>query len=308
MLIKIISFINNPLNRFANLSSLGFFNHMSDEKYLKKIWKSIFGKELDLNTPKTFNEKMQWLKLYDRNPLYATLVDKYKVKKYVADIIGEKYIIPTYGVWENFDDIDFDKLPEQFVIKCTHDSGGIVIVKDRLKFDKKLAKRKIEKSLKRNYYLPFREWPYKNVKPSILVEKYMEDDNIKDIRDYKFFCFNGEPKVMYISDCSHTKDQKIIFYDNTFTELDISRSDYKNFDEKPIKPTQFEKMLELSSKLSQGIPHVRVDWYEINNQLYFGEMTFHTGAGYIPFTKKEYDYELGSYIHLPMSRDAKSVN
>lgn len=299
MLNKIRKFLLYPDMRFSYMSALGLFNHMSDEKYLRKKWKSLYGEDLNLKNPQTFNEKLQWLKLYDRNPKYTKLVDKYIVKKIIAKYLGEEYVIPTIGIYKKFDDIDFSKLPDQFVLKTTHDSGGVVICKDKSNFDKAMAKKKINKSLKRKFYYHGREWPYKNVKPRILVEKYMEDKKIKDIRDYKFFCFNGDPKVMYISDCSHTAEQKIFFCDDKFREIDIERTDYKKFKEKPQKPVNFEKMLEFSRKLSRGIPHVRVDWYEINNQLYFGEMTFYTGAGWVPFSKKEYDYQLGSYIKLP---------
>ena len=288
--------------RFSYLAKLGVFNYMSDEKYLKKKWWSIYRKKLDLKNPKTYNEKIQWLKLYDRNPKYTQLVDKYEVKKYIADVIGEEYIIPTIGIYNKFNEIDFKKLPNQFVIKTTHNSGGVIICKNKSEFDIVTARHKINQLLKCNYYYYGREWPYKNVKPRIIIEKYMEDTIVKNIRDYKFFCFDGKVKIFYISDCSHTANQKIIFYDDKFNELPISRTDYKKFDIKPKKPVNFEKMLELSKRLSMGIPHVRVDWYEIDGNIYFGEMTFYTGSGWIPFTKEIYDIELGNYIELPLSK------
>ena len=193
---NIKEFFVNPVARFDILSSRGLLDWMDDETYLRKYYKLRMGKELNLENPQTFNEKLQWLKLHDRKDIYTTMVDKYEVKKYVSNIIGEQYIIPTYGVWDRFDDIDFDSLPEQFVLKCTHDSGGLIIVRDKSKLDIKAAKKKINKCLKRNYYSHGREWPYKNVKPCVVAEAYMEDDATSELRDYKFFCFDGEVKVL----------------------------------------------------------------------------------------------------------------
>ena len=271
---------------------------LSDKAFIKAVYRAKFGKKLNLKNPKTFNEKLQWLKLNDNDPKYAKMVDKYEAKKYVGDIIGEEYIIPTYGVYDNFDEIDFDSLPNSFVIKCTHDSGGVAICKDKKTFDKKSAKEKIEKSLKRNYFNEGREPVYKYVKPRIIVEKYMEDKKQKEIVDYKFFCFNGEPKIMYISDGSHTENQSIAFFDMDYNSLDIEREDYKKMVDIPLKPKNFEKMKEFSRILSKNMYHLRVDFYEINGHLYFGELTFITCSGLIPFKKQEYDELLGSYLDI----------
>ena len=258
------------------------------------------GCNLDLENPKTFNEKLQWLKIHDRKPIYTTMVDKYEVKRYVADLIGEEYIIPTLSVWEHFDDIDFDKLPEQFVLKCTHDSGGLVICRDKNKFDKKAAKKKIEKCLKRNYYYQGREWPYKNVKPRILAEKYMEDNTTQELRDYKFFCFNGEVKALYIASERQKSniETKFDFFDTDFNHLDI-KNGHPNALVTPRKPVNFNKMKELSSKLSIGIPHLRVDFYEVDNKIYFGELTFSHMSGLMPFEPEEWDRVFGDWILLP---------
>lgn len=285
--------------RFLILSSFGFYDNMDDESYLKRKYKACMGKELNLDSPKTFNEKLQWLKLYDRKPEYTTMVDKYAVKKYVADIIGEEYIIPTLGVWNHFDEIDFDKLPNQFVLKCTHDSGGIVICKDKNKLDLKSAKKKIEKCLKRNYYWSSREWPYKDVKPRIIAEAYMEDSQYGSLTDYKFFCFNGKMKCLYISIGSHTAKQKLQFFDEKFNLLPIKRRDYLDFDKIPEKPFYLDGMIVLAEKLSRGIPHTRVDFYYIHNRIYFGEITFFTGSGFIPFTDEKWDFKMGNCINLP---------
>ena len=300
MIEKIKGFIIDPKIRFYYLSRLGLLKWMGDERYIKKEYYLNTNKELDLNCPRTFNEKLQWLKLHDRKSIYTTMVDKAEAKKYVANIIGEEYIIPTIGINDKFDEIDFDKLPNQFVIKCTHDSGGVVICKNKAALDIEATKNKINKFLKRKYYYAHREWPYKNVKPRIIVEKYMEDMKNKSMRDYKFFCFNGRPKVLYVSVGSHSENQKIAFFDMNFKYMPIKRKDYENFHVIPKKPKNFDEMKRLSSKLSDGIPHLRVDWYEINGKLYFGELTFTTCAGYIPFVDSGWDKKLGELMDLDL--------
>lgn len=253
---------------------------LSDKAYLKLKFKASLGKKLNLKNPQTFNEKLQWLKLNDRKPEYTTMVDKYEGKKYVADIIGEEHIIPTLGVWDKFDDIDFDSLPNEFVLKCTHDSGGLVIVKDKASFDKEAARKKINKCLKRNYYWHGREGPYKNVKPKIIAEEYMVDESGYELKDYKIFCFSGEPKVMFIAtDRSNPNEEtKFDFFDMDFKHLPFTNGHPNS--NRPIQcPKSFEQMKELASKLSKGIPQVRVDFYDINGKIYFGELTlFHWGG------------------------------
>lgn len=266
-----------------------------DKLYLKFIYKIKIGKSLNLKNPKTFNEKLQWLKLYDRNPLYTKLVDKYEVKDYVANIIGKEHVIPTIGVYDSFDDINFEKLPKQFVIKCTHDSGGLVIVKDKNKLDIEKAKKKINKSLKKNYYYCGREWPYKNVKPRIIIEKYMEDNKTKELRDYKFFCFDGIPKFMFLATDRQKNQTKFNFYDMNFNLLPFTQG-HPNDLRKILKPEKFDEMVALSKKLSVNIPHVRVDFYEINGKVYFGEMTFYHYSGFTKFNPEEWDEKFGNYI------------
>ena len=266
-----------------------------DKLYLKFIYKIKIGKSLNLKNPKTFNEKLQWLKLYDRNPLYTKLVDKYEVKDYVANIIGKEHVIPTIGVYDSFDDINFEKLPKQFIIKCTHDSGGLVIVKDKNKLDIEKTKKKINKSLKKNYYYCGREWPYKNVKPRIIIEKYMEDNKTKELRDYKFFCFNGIPKFMFLATDRQKNQTKFNFYDMNFNLLPFTQG-HPNDLRKISKPEKFDEMVALSKKLSVNIPHVRVDFYEINGKVYFGEMTFYHYSGFTKFDPEEWDEKFGNYI------------
>lgn len=278
----------------------GFYKKLSDEKYLKKMFYSHMGKELNLDDPKSYSEKLQWLKLYDRNPLYTKLVDKCEVKKYVADLIGEEYIIPTLGVWDKFTDIDFSMLPNQFVLKCTHDSGGVYICKDKSRFDHEEAKKVIEKSLANNFYLQGREWAYKNVRPRIIAEQYMEDDSTKELRDYKFFCFDGEPKALFIATerMESRTETKFDFFDMEYNHLPFTNG-HPNAEILPLKPSQFEKMKELACKLSEGIPHVRVDFYEVNGKVYFGELTFFHWSGFMPFEPEKWDYEFGSWLSLP---------
>lgn len=272
----------------------------SDKTYLKIRYRLIMKKRLNLKNPKTYNEKLQWLKLYDHNPKYTEMVDKYAVKKYVADLIGEEYIIPTLGVWDSFDEIDFGALPDRFVLKCTHDSGGLVICDDKDKLDIESARAKIERSLKRNYYYHGREWPYKNVKPRIIAEQYMEDEKTNELRDYKFFAFDGEVKALFIATDRQKvgEETKFDFFDENFNHLDFTNG-HPNADVLPQKPEKFEEMKILASKLSKGIPHVRVDFYEVNGRIYFGELTFSHWSGMVPFEPEEWDYTFGSWIKLP---------
>ena len=273
-------------------------NWMPDKPYLQIFYYAEFGKFIDFKNPKTFNEKLNWLKLYYRRPDFITLVDKYEVKKYIADKIGEQHVIPTLGVWDKFEDINFNELPNQFVLKCTHDSGGLVVCKDKSKLNLKEVKAKIEKSLTNNYYLWTREWPYKGVKPRIIAEKYMEDQETGELRDYKFFCFNGEPKLMFVASERGLKNTKFDFYDMQFHHMNIVQH-YPNSEYSIEKPEHFEKMVMLAEKLSAGFPHVRVDFYEANGQVYFGEMTFYHFEAIVPFETEEWDKKIGDWLVLP---------
>ncbi|MDY5122817.1 MAG: ATP-grasp fold amidoligase family protein [Treponema sp.] len=272
---------------------------LSDEKYLKQKYKKIFRKDLNLENPQTFSEKLQWLKLYNRNPEYTKMVDKYEAKKYVASIIGEEYIVPTYGVWNKFSEIDFESLPNQFVLKTTHDSGGVVICKDKAKFDYKAAKKKLTKSLKRNYYWLGREWPYKNVKPRIIAEKYLEDKGTGELRDYKFFSSAGKVLYLFVVSDRQLKnsDTKIDYFDLDYNRL-ILKNGYEMSAKIPEKPLNFTKMLRLAETLSKNIQFVRVDFYEHNGNVYFGELTFFDDSGFTPFEPEIWDYKLGEMIHL----------
>ena len=275
-------------------------NWLPDRPYLKLLYWAFMKKKLDLANPKTYNEKIQWLKLYDRNPEYTKLVDKYEVKKYVADKIGPEHIIPTYGVWDRPEDVDYDSLPERFVLKSTHDSGGVMIVNKNEGFDKSKINAFFDKRLRQSTYQKQREWPYKNVKPRIIAEQYMEDAATQELRDYKFFCFNGEVKALFIATDRLNKDKPTAFdfFDTNYNWLDV-RHGHPNAEHKPAKPENFDLMIRLSEKLSKGMIHVRVDLYEINGKVYFGELTFFHHGGVVPFDPEEWDLKFGEWLVLP---------
>lgn len=282
-----------------------------DKLYLRLYYFGRFKKMLHLKNPQTFNEKLQWLKLNDRKPEYTRMVDKYEAKGYVAAKIGEEHIIPTLGVWDRFEDIDFDSLPEKFVLKCTHDSGGLVICRDKSNLDKEAAREKLERSLKNRYFYTAREWPYKNVKPRILAEQYMEnsfeeiggDENIsglpQGLMDYKFYCFNGEPQLLYISKgLEDHATASISFVTLDWDFAPYGRSDYKPFEKLPPRPKHFEQMLQFARELSKGTDFLRVDLYEIGETVYFSELTFSPCGGYMPFATAEQDAQMGAMLKL----------
>lgn len=276
-----------------------FSRVLSDEVYLKRKFRNQAGYPLNLKAPRTFNEKLQWLKIHDRKPEYTMMVDKYEAKKYVAGIIGEEHIIPTLGVYNKFDEIDFDKLPNRFVLKCTHDSGGLAICKDKSLFNISDARKVIRKSLGKNFFWEGREWPYKNVKPRVIAEKYMVDESGEELKDYKFFCFGGQPKIFKI-DYNRYIDHHANYYTIEgellpFDEVICPR----DFSAKIEMPENLGQMIEIAKVLSEGIPFVRVDLYNINGKIYFGEMTFYPATGMGAFEPHEWDYTLGSYIQLP---------
>lgn len=281
-----------------SLSFRGLLNWMPDSLLLKIVFRLRVGYKLDLKNPKTFNEKLQWLKINNRNPLYTQLVDKYEVRKYVSQKIGEEHLIPLLGLWNDYDEIDFSSLPNQFVLKCTHDSGGVVICRDKSKFDYETAKKKINESLKRNYFWTLREWPYKNVKPRIIAEKFMEVNSAVGLPDYKIFCFNGDPKIWFTVTNRSNGDPRCDYYDFEGNRLPFEQG-YKNSDAPIELPSNLAQMQECAKKLSEGMPHCRVDFYSVNEQVYFGELTFFDSSGMEPFEPREWDEKLGSWIKLP---------
>lgn len=297
----IINLVSQPSRIILLLNSKGI-RIFDDEKYIKMLYRQKFRKKLDLENPKTFNEKLQWLKLYDRREEYTKMVDKYEAKEYVASLIGEEYIIPTIGVYDKFEDIDFDKLPKKFAIKCTHDSGGLIICKNKKELDINEARKKINQCLRRNFYYLGREWPYKNVKPRIIAEKYMVDENYDELRDYKFFCFSGRVEFFKVDFNRFIKHQAN-YYDKNSKLLrfgeEVCPPDYNK---KIIMPNNLKKMIELAEKLSKDIPFVRVDFYDVDGNIYFGEMTFFPASGFGKFIPEEWDEKIGKMLKLPLEK------
>ena len=284
---------------FDKMNKYGMLHWLSDSTFLKINYWLNFGRRLNLKDPIVFNEKLQWLKLYDRRPEYVTMVDKIAVKDYVAKRIGSEYIIPTLGIWDRPEDVDWDLLPNQFVIKWNHDSGSIVICKDKQNFDKEEAIKKLQYGAKVNGFWYGREWPYKNVKPQLLAEKYMEDET-GELKDYKWFCFDGKARCLFIASDRQKKDvdTKFDFFDTNFVHLPFTNG-HPNSTGVIEKPKSFEKMKELAEKLSQGYPHLRVDFYDIKGHLYFGEFTLYHWSGLVPFEPETWDYTFGSWLNLP---------
>lgn len=300
---KLIKAIINPrLAMLVMLDKIAII--FPDKLYLRFKFHLAMGKKMNLKNPKSFNEKLQWLKLYDRKPEYTQMVDKFEAKKYVAQIIGEEYIIPTLGIYDSVDEIDLNKLPDQFVLKCTHDSGGIAICKDKTQLNFEAVKKKLKKFQKRKYYYQSREWPYKNVKPRIIAEKYMIDESGYELKDYKFFCFDGIPKILFIASDrgSSTEETKFDFFDMNFNHLPITNG-HKNSKKQINCPKTFEKMKYLATRLSKDIPHVRVDFYDIYGKVKFGELTFSHFGGMVPFEPEKWDYTLGEWIKLPQYKN-----
>lgn len=295
---KVRRYLRDPYYSFGKLFLEKYPNLMPDKWFLKIIYKAYMGKELNLQDPKNYNEKLNWLKLYDRKPLYTTLVDKLAVKDYVAQKIGSEYIIPTLKVYDSAGQIILEDLPEQFVLKCNHDSGSFVICKDKETFDFEAAKQKLTACLKQDFYLLAREWPYKNVPRKIIAEQYIKDDTGEALIDYKWFCFNGEPKIMYIGR-DKGEHPSTDFFDMEFNHLPIQILDPPS-EVCPDKPVQFDEMKRIASILSKDIPHVRVDFYVINNHIYFGEFTFFHLGGFSNFNDENWNELLGSWINLEL--------
>lgn len=269
---------------------------------IKLMWEKWMDYPLNLKNPTTYNEKLQWMKLYDRNPLYTRLVDKYAVKDYVKGIIGEQYIIPTLAVWDNVEDIDITQLPDQFVLKTTHDSGGVCICSDKNSFNFEAAKEKLIRSLHFDYYKLAAEWPYKNVPRRIIAEEYLEDDNYHELRDYKFFCFSGEVKALFIAtERQHRTEPYFDFFDRDFNHLDIIQG-HPQAPVPPEKPINYELMIELAEELSKDFSQLRVDFYEVNGKVYFGELTFFHHSGMVPFEPQKWDYIFGEWLKLPKTK------
>lgn len=268
-----------------------------DELYLRIAYRMVTGETLHLNPPVTYNEKLQWLKLNNRKDLYTSMVDKYEVRKFIKERIGDGYLIPTLGVWDKLEELDFDSLPDEFVLKCTHDCGGLIICRDKTKLNREAAKKKLAACLCHNFYYQGREWPYKNVKPRIYAEKYMSDPNEEQLSDYKVFCFDGMPRMIQV-DYDRYIGHKRQFFDTEWNRMDVSFHFLSDTKKQIARPSVLEEMLELSRKLSAGFPHLRTDFYIIGNKLYVGEMTFFHGTGFGRWWPKSFDAEMGSWLDL----------
>ena len=299
-IMKIRKYLFDKEYRFNVNSGLGFYNKWDDEAFLKKAFNVKMGYSLNLDNPQTFNEKLQWLKLYNRHPEYTMMVDKYKVREYIADKLGEEYLIPLLGVWDDPDDIDFEALPNQFVLKCNHNSGtGMCICRDKSKLDIKKVKRELRKGLKENYYLKWREWPYKDVPRKIIAEKYMEDTSSSELNDYKFICFNGKVICSIVcSDCFDKDGLKVTFYNRDWEKIPFTR--HYSVSEKEIqRHAIYQDVLDFLERLSKDTSFKRTDFYEIDERLYFVELTFFQGSGYEEFDSEKWDTTLGNWVKLP---------
>ena len=307
MIKKIVRIITDSDYRFRRNAMLGRYDSMPDDEYLTRLYKAKVGRPLSLSNPITLNEKLQWLKIHDRKPIYTTMVDKLSAKQFVADRIGDKYLITTLGVWESFNQIDFKSLPRQFVLKCTHDSGGIVICRDKANLDIDNAKQKIERSLGRNYYYRYREWPYKDVHPLIIAEEYMEEQGAAELssepvlNDYKLQCFDGKFDNIFVAE-GRFSERGVRYH---YFDRDWNYIPYCPYDDidlstlQMLRPKNYEEMIEVAEKLSAGLPELRVDLYEINGRVYFGEMTFYSQSGFDTDITPEADRILGSKLTLP---------
>lgn len=292
-------FLHHPIDLFFRIGRNTFLRLLPDKQFLQIRYKYLIGKKLNIEYPTSFNEKMQYLKIHNRNPIYSTMVDKCAAKDYVAKIVGDKYVIPTYAVWEKIDDIDINGLPDQFVIKCTHDSGGLYICRNKEKFDFEQCKKNIAKSMKRNYFWVGREWPYKNVKPRIIVEKYMQDGSCRSLTVYKVFNFNGEPKLIQVILNDKSNDETVDYYDVEWNKLDLKQ----NYDNSTIvlnRPEKLQEMLTLARKLSVRQSFLRTDFYIVNGEVFFSEFTFFSDSGFASFAPEYWDKNLGELIDLSL--------
>ena len=298
---KLTKVIHNPWSLYVFASGFGLTDWIPDEPHLRAMYRGTVGGKLDLQNPKTYNEKLQWLKIHDRNPLYNTLVDKYRVKPWVAERIGEEHVTKTYAMWENAEDIDITDLPERFVLKTNHDSGGVAICSDRNTFDLDAAKKKLAKHLKTNYFWRTREWPYKDVKPCIFAEEYLYPAEGKsDLTDYKIMCFDGRVRCEFTCTDRAEGGLRVDFFDPEWNHLPFTRH-YPNADVPPEAPSSLKQMVTDAELLSKETPFVRADFYEVAGQYYFGELTFFPGGGFEEFDPSSWDETLGSWIKLPNS-------
>lgn len=298
---KVLRYLTNKRYRFVVNANRGRYDGMSDKEYLSRMFEAKMGRRLDLECPKTFNEKIQWLKLYNRKPEYTVMVDKYLVRDYIRERLGEEHLIPLIGVWDDPDKIDFDALPDRFVLKCNHNSGlGMYICRDKSKMDVQAVKDGLRRGLAQNYYLTSREWPYKDVPRRIICERYMTDsEGSADFTDYKFFCFDGKVDCVMVCLERSSGDTKFYFFDRDWRLKRLNPRGINAPEGFTIpKPSCMDEMFEIAASLSRGIPFVRVDLYQSNGQIYFGEMTFFPDGGFDANLLPKTDEYFGNMIVL----------
>jgi len=280
----------------------GYYNNIPDKEFLEICFPAWLGYPLNLDNPKTFNEKIQWLKLYAREDYYTRIVDKYEAKLIVADKIGSKYVIPNLGVWEGVNELDLKNLPQQFVLKCNHNSGtGMCICRDKNSLDIQKVRAELQRGMKQDYYITGREWPYKNVPRKIIAEKLMVDESGTELKDYKIFCFNGEPAYIQVDFGRFTKHERNL-YSTDWRYMGFASLYPTNENYIIPKPVCLGEMLDVAKTLSKGTPFMRVDLYVIGKDIYFGEMTLFHGSGFERWTPFEWDEKLGEMLTLPEVR------
>ncbi len=292
--------VNNLFgSRNIRLAILTFLKFIPDKQMIQLEYRLKIKKKLNLNPPRTFNEKLQWLKLYDRKDIYTVMADKYKVRDYIKDKIGEQYLVPIYGVWDDIEEVPFDKLPNEFVIKCTHDSGSVVVCRNKNELNIPEVKKFLNGRLKKNSFWYGREWPYKNIKPRIIVEKLLKDSNNLNLPVYKLFCFNGEPKIIQQIQNDKNPDETVDYYDILWNRINM-RQRFPNSNNSIEKPKKLDEMISIAKKLSKDIPFLRIDFYVVNDEIVFSEHTFYTDAGYSIFEpeSENWDERLGEWIEL----------
>ena len=285
---------------FNALLYRGKLKWLPDKPFICLLYLTRMGQFPNLRNPKTYNEKLQWLKLHDRNPAYVPMVDKLKAKELVAQKIGSEYIIPTIRIWDSPQEICFDELPNQFVLKCNHNSGGVVVCRNKSELDQAKALAKLSRAFRENFFYRGREWPYKNIEKKVFAEVYMEDKATSELRDYKFFVFDGKVKALFVA-CGRIKSIKELrfdFFDENYQHLEVQRH-YPKAAVPPQKPVNFEEMKRLAETLGKDLPHVRIDFYEVDGKVYFGEYTFFSGSGIVPFEPECWDEIFGSWLKLP---------
>ena len=308
----------SPIRQFLMSSSfiegMVYRSHKPDEKYIMDKYKKKIGHIFDINNPHSFTEKLQWIKLYDRKPIYSIMVDKIQAKEFVASAIGPQYVIPTLKIWDSANEIDFSELPDQFVLKCNHNSGrGMVICKDKNALDEKEIRKRVKRALKRREYLVNREWPYKNVTPRVFAEELVSDSNVPEgqtdgLIDYKFYCFNGKPQFLYIGFANIVNNKKhdyLSFYNLDFTPADFGRHDHPKIPFEIKKPDNFDEMIRIAEKLAEGTLFVRVDLYNLGGEIKFSEFTFFPGGGMACFDPREAEMKIGELIRIDKRKDSK---